>query len=79
LELPLQVISAGIKIFLLAITNCPWFTANKLEEAVKSKAYSTFVRSIMEYASVIWSPYTNSNINTLEMVQRKAAHFVFSD
>jgi len=34
---------------------------------------------IVEYASVIWSPYTNSNINTLEMVQQKAARFVFND
>ena len=38
-------------------------------KAVKSKAYLAFVRPIVKYASVIWSPFTNSNINTLQMVQ----------
>ena len=40
---------------------------------VKSKAYLAFVRPIVEYTAVIWPPHTNSDINTLEMVQRKAA------
>ena len=31
---------------------------------------------ILEYASTVWSPYTNSNIYKLEMVQRRAARFI---
>ena len=34
---------------------------------------------IVEYASVIWSPYTNCDKNVLEGVQRKAARFVCID
>ena len=48
-------------------------------KAIKSKAYLAFVRPIFDYASVVWSPHTNSNINTLQMVQRKAARCVFGD
>ena len=32
----------------------------------------------MEYASVVWSPHTRALKNLLEMVQRKAARFVFN-
>jgi len=46
---------------------------------VKSKAYLAFVWPIVQYASVVWSPHTNVDITTLEMVQRKAARFVFND
>ena len=37
------------------------------------------VRSILDYASAIWSPYTQKNIQTLESVQRRSARFVFND
>jgi len=47
--------------------------------SVKAKAYLAFVRPIVEYASVIWSPYTTSDITALEAVQRKAARFVCND
>jgi len=40
---------------------------------------SDYVRPIIEYASVVWSPYTKDDISRLEMVQRKAAHFVYND
>jgi len=46
---------------------------------VKSLAYFTYVRPILEYASVVWSPFTKINIDKIEMVQRKAARFVFND
>jgi len=46
---------------------------------VKSKAYLAFVRPIVEYASVIWSPYTNCDKNCLEGMQRKAVRFVYND
>ena len=34
---------------------------------------------ICEYAAVIWSPHLHTNIHQIEMIQRKAARFVFSD
>ena len=34
------------------------------------------LRPILEYASTVWSPYTNSSIYKLEMVQRRAARFI---
>ena len=34
------------------------------------KAYCTFVRPILEYASVVWSPYNERDINKIEAVQR---------
>ena len=38
----------------------------------------SYVRPIVEYASFVWSPHTQALKNLLEMVQRKAAHFVFN-
>ena len=34
---------------------------------------------ICEYAAVIWSLHLHTNIHQTEMIQRKAARFVFSD
>ena len=42
----------------------------------KTTAYFTLVRSIVEYASVVWDPHYDNNISNLEMVQRSAARFV---
>jgi hypothetical protein len=33
--------------------------------------YSSFVRSVLEYGSCVWSPYYITHINRLEKVQRK--------
>ena len=46
---------------------------------VNEQCYKTLVRPIMEYASCVWDPNTNTNINKLEMVQRRAARFVKGD
>ena len=37
------------------------------------------VRSVLEYASPVWSPSTEHNISKLEMVQRRAARFALND
>ena len=46
--------------------------------AVKSHAYLCLVRPILMYASPVWDPFTLRNVNKLEMVQRRAARFVFN-
>ena len=45
----------------------------------KVLCYNTLLRPVMEYASIIWDPHTNVNIDKLEMVQRRYARFVFHD
>ena len=37
------------------------------------------VRPILEYASPVWSPFTELNILKLEMVQRRAVRFIMND
>ncbi|KAK7093701.1 uncharacterized protein [Littorina saxatilis] len=44
--------------------------------SVKEQAYKAFVRPILEYASSVWDPHTQKNIDKLEAVQRRAARFV---
>jgi len=47
--------------------------------SVKERCYLSLVRPILEYACVVWSPYTQINIDKLEKVQRRAARFVCND
>ena len=42
----------------------------------KKLLYIAWVRSRLEYASVVWSPHTKRNINNLEQVQRRATRFL---
>ena len=37
------------------------------------------IRPVVEYSCVVWSPFTNTNINLIDTVQRKAARFVTGD
>ncbi len=46
---------------------------------IKDTSYKTFVRPILEYSAAAWDPHTQSNINKLEMVQRRSARYVFGD
>ena len=46
---------------------------------VKIKCYLAYICPIIEYATVIWSPYLQTNMYQIEMVQRKATRFVFDD
>ena len=42
-------------------------------ENTKTSAYRSMVRPLLEYCSIVWSPYTQEDI---EMVQRRAARYV---
>ena len=44
--------------------------------ALKERAYFTLVRPLVEYASTVWDPYTQTLIQKTEMVQRRAARYV---
>ena len=43
--------------------------------AAKAATYTTMVRPILEYASVVWDPTASNDIKKLEMVQRVAARY----
>ena len=43
---------------------------------IKTQCYQTLVQLILEYASTSWDPYTETNIQRLELDQRRAARFV---
>ena len=44
---------------------------------IKQQANFTLVRPLGKYASTIWDPYTEANIQKLEMVQRREARYVY--
>ena len=48
---------------------------NKCPTHIKSIAYTTLVRSILEYVSASWDPHCLKHIKTLERIQRQAARF----
>ena len=46
---------------------------------IKSRAYLTLVRPILEYASPVWDPHLVKDRDQIEKVQRAAARWVSSD
>lgn len=57
------------------------FLRHKLRNSppsVKLLCYHSYVRPKLEYAAVVWDPYTKNNIDKLEKIQRKAVRFIFS-
>ena len=45
----------------------------------RSYTYTTLVHPQLEYAAALWGPYIEQNQDKLEMVQRRAARYVFND
>ena len=43
---------------------------------IKTNAYKTLVRPQIEYSSSVWDPYTSTNKEKIEAIQRRAARFV---
>jgi hypothetical protein len=43
------------------------------------ESHISLVRSTMEYGGIIWDPYTETNINRLERIQRQAPIFITGD
>jgi len=52
---------------------------NTCPKNIKMKCYTTLVRPIVEYASSVWDPVNKGDIHKIEMVQRRAARFVYGD
>ena len=52
---------------------------HKYPSATKSNCCKAMVKPLSEYAAVIWSPHTQSNINMIERSQRQAARFVMNN
>jgi hypothetical protein len=57
---------------------CPWswYLASIVFFWIKEQAYFTLARPLVEYASTGWDPYTQTDINKVEAVQRRAARYV---
>ena len=47
--------------------------------SIKANCYKSFVRPILEYAAMIWSPHLQYQTYQLEKIQRSAARFVMND
>lgn len=58
-----------------------WGLRRKLRSGtplIKSLAYTTLIRPIIEYAKIVWDPHTAINRHKLDRVQRLAARFIFN-
>jgi len=48
-------------------------------KSCKQLAYVSLVRSVLDYAAIVWDPYLAKDINSLERVQRKSVRFICND
>ena len=47
--------------------------------SLKQSAFTSLVRSTLEYSDKVWVPYHQKDIDKLEAVQRRAARFISND
>ena len=47
--------------------------------SIKVKCYKALVKSVLDYAATVWSPYTQKDIDMVEQIQRRAARFIFNN
>jgi hypothetical protein len=43
---------------------------------IKAASYKTYIRPVVEYASIAWAPHAQRNIKKVEQVQRSSARYV---
>ena len=67
------VVSKALKMLGFIFRTCKMLNS---ASALKS-LYSAYVRSILEYASVVWCPLQLNQINQLERIQRRFTKFAF--
>ena len=61
------------------VLNFIWRNLSKCSTEVKSTAYLTLVRPILEYAASVWDPHQQYLIDNIKKIQRRAARWVLSD
>ena len=54
-------------------------TLGSCNQQVKEVAYNQLIRPQLEYASCVWNPWTERNVQMVENIQRQAARFVMRD
>lgn len=52
-------------------------TVRDAPKETKLVMYKTLIRPILKYASNVWNPYKQCEIDQIESVQRKAVRFIF--
>ena len=49
------------------------------QRRVKTDAYNSFIKPILNYAAPVWTPHADCYINKLEAIQKRAARFIMFD
>jgi len=61
------------------VNNFLYHNLRQCPSHIKCSCYKIMVRPIIEYVASVWDPYTLSNINKLESIQRRAERFCYND
>ena len=60
---------------LIGFLNCNLHTCSR---ELKELSYKQFVLPVLHYASSIWDPYHQNQINKFEMIQHRAVRYVLN-